>query len=468
MTAPISFYERVEEALADSQLREAMSSGPKRLADNRLKAIAAYPQMAWMRSRARQIRAHTIAHLDQYLSQFADAVASWGGHVHWAKDGAEANQIILQLAQANDVKRVIKSKSMVSEETEINEALEQAGIEVIESDLGEFIIQLAHEKPSHIIGPAMHKKRQQVGALFAKTLGVPFTDDPFELNKIARRYLRHRFLTADLGISGVNFAVAESGSMALVMNEGNGRFTTTAPRIHIAMMGMERIVPTMTDLGVMLQVLARSATGQKLSVYTNILTGPRRPGEADGPEQFHVVILDNGRSQLLGSELAEILYCIRCGACVNICPVYREIGGHAYGHVYTGPIGAVLTPGLEGIAPWKELPHASTLCGACQEVCPVHIQIPSLLLKLRAASARQNLEPNWIKSGLAGYGRAATSPTLYNLGLQASARATRFVGKNGWIDHLPGPLAGWTKHRDFPAFAPKSFRQLWQERKAND
>jgi L-lactate dehydrogenase complex protein LldF len=310
-----------------------------------------------------------------------------------------------------------------------------------------------------------------VAELFREKLNATDEDvaDVPHMTALARRLLRQDFLQADMGITGVNFAVAETGSMCLVMNEGNGRLGTTAPRIHVAIMGMERIVPTMEDLGVMLQILARSATGQKLSVYTNIITGPRRGQdngqslEPDGPDEFHVVIVDNGRSKILGSELAEILYCIRCGACLNVCPVYQQIGGHAYGSVYPGPVGAVVTPGLYGIEPWGELPHASSLCGACREVCPIRIDIPRMLLKLREHGTEAGNSPAWLKLGLRLFRLAAARPGLYRLGGRLSSLGTRLIGREGWIKRLPGPLAGWTKQLDFPVFAQKSFSQRWQE-----
>ncbi len=464
-TSPITFYERVETALQDEKLHTALTRATDVFTTKRTRAIDAFPGMDEARDRARQIRAHTVAHLDQYLEQFATAFEALGGQVYWAKDAVEANKYIVDLAQVKGVKRVVKSKSMVSEETEINHDLIEASIDVIESDLGEYIIQLAGEPPSHIIAPVIHKTREQIGEVFAQYLGVPYTDEPSELNKIARTKLREIFLTADMGITGANFGVAETGSICLVMNEGNGRLTTTAPRIHVAMMGLERLVPTIADLSVMLQILARSATGQKLSVYSNIITGPRRSDEEDGPEEMHIVILDNGRSKVLGTEMAEILYCIRCGACLNACPVYREIGGHAYGSVYPGPVGAVLMPSLMGLDPWHELPHASSLCGACQEVCPVRINIPRMLLKLRQETTQAGHSPGWLKTGLKVYSQVARRPSLYRAGLRTQAWASNLVAKNGWINSLPGPLSGWTEHRAFPAFAKKSFRQQWKERK---
>ncbi len=465
MNTNVSFYDRIEDAIAHPDRHRPVGVGAMRFAAKRLAAAAAYPEFEAMWDRARRIRAHTLCRLDHYLGQFANQVEKNGGHVFFAADAAEANRYVTDLARKRGVKKAIKSKSMVTEEIELNHALEAAGVEPIESDLGEFIIQLAREKPSHIIAPVMHKTRQQVGELFAEKLGIPYSDDPEELNRVARSRLRTEFLTADMGITGCNFAVAESGSVALVTNEGNARLTTTTPRIHIVLMGMERIVPTFADLGVMFQILARSATGQKLSVYSTIVSGPRRAGEADGPEEFHVVILDNGRSSTLGGELAEILYCIRCGACLNSCPVYQAIGGHAYGSVYPGPVGKVVTPALMGFGPWADLPHASTLCGACREVCPVRIDIPHLLLKLREQGHEVGRTPAWLRVGLGIYRAAAERPWFFRLGLKANQVATRFLaGRDGWIDRLPPPLTGWTDHRAFPALARESFRTWWGRR----
>lgn len=469
-TSTITFYERVEEALHDRQLQTALNISTARFTAGRKNALAALPEAEALRDHARRIRAHTIAHLDRYLAQFADAVEQAGGQIHWAETAEEANQVVADLARSRGVKTAVKSKSMVSEELHLNAALEADGIRVIETDLGEYIAQLAGEKPSHIIAPVIHKTRQDVADLFRRELQA--TDDDLadvpHMTALARRVLRSAFLQADMGVSGVNFAVAETGSICLVTNEGNGRLTTTTPPIHVALMGMERLVPTVEDLGVMLQILARSATGQKTSVYTNIITGPRRPatdgpGEPDGPDELHIVIIDNGRSRILGSELAEILCCIRCGACLNACPVYQQIGGHAYNSVYQGPVGSVVTPGLFGIAPWSELPHASTLCGACREVCPVRIDIPRMLLTLREEATQAGLYPGWLKHSLGLYRRAATQPALYRWGSRSAGRLSRGAAGNGWIKKLPGPLAGWSDSRDFPAFAPKSFTQRWQE-----
>ena len=466
----ITFYERVEDALHDQQLQTALNISTSRFTNGRKAALQALPEADALRDHARRIRAHTIAHLDRYLGQFADSVEQAGGQVHWAETADEANRIVATLAQERNVKNVVKSKSMISEELHLNAVLEAARICVTETDLGEYIAQLAEEKPSHIIAPVIHKTRQDVADLFRQKLGATDEDlsDVPHMTALARRVLRNAFLQADMGISGVNFAVAETGSICLVTNEGNGRLTTTTPRIHVALMGMERLVPKFEDLGVMLQILARSATGQKTSVYTNIVTGPRRAGnndsgEPDGPDELHVVIIDNGRSQILGSELAEILYCIRCGACLNACPVYQQIGGHAYNSVYPGPVGSVVTPGLYGIDPWTELPHASTLCGACREVCPVRINIPRMLLKLRDEATKAGHYPGWLKRGLSLYRQAATRPTMYHKGAQVSAWLSQRLSRSGWINKLPGSLSGWTDSRDFPALAKKSFSQRWRE-----
>lgn len=467
----VTFYERVEDALNNEQLHVALNRTTARLGGLRATAFASLPEAEAVRDRARLIRAHTISKLADYLEQFAANVEQRGGHVHFAADAAEANQIVLALAKQYQVKTVVKGKSMVSEEMHLNHEFEQMGVTVWESDLGERIVQEAGEMPSHIIAPAIHYTREQVGDLLHKKLNIPLSHDPAVIVGHVREKLRQEFLVADMGITGVNFAVAETGTIALVENEGNGRLTSTAPRVHVALMGIERIVPTLDDLSVVLQVLARSATGQKLSVYTNLLTGPRRKGadtpEADGPDALHVVIVDNGRSKVLGTELAEILYCIRCGACLNVCPVYQQIGGHAYGSVYPGPVGAVLTPGLKGIEPWADLPHASSLCGACKEVCPVRIDIPRMLLKLREESHAKGLAPAWVKLGLPIYRFVATKPALFKWAIKLSGVGARLLagvqGKGGWLTKLPPPLSGWTQHRDFPPFAVKSFSQQFKE-----
>jgi L-lactate dehydrogenase complex protein LldF len=397
--------------------------------------------------------------MGRYLAQFEASVIRAGGHVHRARDAAQARALTLDIARAHGVGSVVKSKSMISEEVGLNDALEAAGMTVVESDLGEYISQLAGEPPSHIISPAIHKTKEQVGALFHDRLGVPYTDDPTEMAAVARTTLRRDFLTADMGISGVNFAVADSGTIAIVTNEGNASIGVTTPRVHVALMGLERIVPSATELAVMLRVLARSATGQKLSVYTDLITGPRRPGDPDGPEAVHVIILDNGRNALRHTDVEEILLCIRCGACLNACPVYREIGGHAYGSVYSGPVGAVLTPALRGVAEWHDLAEASSLCGACREVCPVRIDIPRMLLATRARAFSQGHTARWTVPVLRLYRLAATRPRMFRAAAAIARTAGRLVARQGWIDWAPWPLSGWTRSRALPVLAPRSLTQ---------
>ncbi|NJN19084.1 MAG: iron-sulfur cluster-binding protein [Oscillochloris sp.] len=464
----ISFYDRVDTALHDDTLKTALSRATDRFIGNRAGAIGALSDAGSLHDQARALRAHALANLDQLLVRLAANVEACGGNVCWASDGAEARRYISELARARGVRSIVKSKSMASEEIHLNEALEEAGLEVVETDLGEYIIQLAGETPSHIIAPSIHKTREQVSDLFHKHLGVPKTDDIPTMTQTARTTLRQRFLQADMGISGVNFGVADEGAIVIVENEGNARLSTTVPRIHVAIMGIERIVEKFDDLAVMLQVLARSATGQKLSVYTSIISGPARLGEPDGPEEFHLVLLDNGRSRILGGAYAESLMCIRCGACLNACPVYQAIGGHAYGGVYSGPIGAVLTPLLQPDLPDVHmLPQASSLCGACQEVCPVRIAIPDMLLRLRADAVKAGKYHPAEKAAIQSYAITMRNPTLYRASGNAGRLASRLIGRKGRIRRLPPPLHLWTRMRDFPALPAKSFSELWEERNRN-
>ena len=464
MSGPVAFLGRIDSALA-SDAPAKVAANAQNFAAKRYVVAGDHPQFEELRDRARAIRMETLAELDTHLARFADAAEAVETRVHWAADAAEANEIIVGIAKAAGAETAVKGKSMVTEEIELNEALEEAGLEVTETDLGEFIAQLAGEKPSHIIAPILHKSRQDVGHVFTDELGEEYTDDPDELNAIAQRHLRQRFLTADIGISGVNMAVAENGSLALIENEGNGRFTTTAPPIHIAVMGMERIVPTMSDAAVVLDVLARSATAQPLTVYTNFINGPRWPGDPDGPDELHVVIVDNGRSATLGSATAEILGCIRCGACLNICPVYQSIGGHAYDSVYQGPVGSVVSPGLWGLDPWSELSHASTLCGACEEVCPIRIAIPDLLAEVRAQGVEAGLAPGWLASGISRYEKVTSEAKKWRRYEGLAAFGARFIaGSDGWMKRLPSVGKGWTDHRDLPAPSKKPFRDRWEDR----
>jgi L-lactate dehydrogenase complex protein LldF len=471
-SAPANFYTRVDRALKDPAMRAAMKRATSRLVSSRDVGIGAFEHADRVRDHARAIRAHTIARLDYYLARFDEAVRARGGHVHWAETAHDAVSIVADIAGEHGAKTAVKSKSMVSEEIELNAALANAGVDVLETDLGEFVVQIDGDHPSHIVAPIIHKSRRDVARLFQEKLAATDAEvaDVPQMTAFARRRLRAGFLKADMGISGGNFGVAETGSLCICTNEGNGRLTTTVPRVHVALMGIERIVPTLADLGVMLQVLGRSATGQKLTVYSNIITGPRRRGEdadrdeSDGPDHLHIVLVDNGRSGLLGTDLAEVLYCIRCGACLNACPVYQEVGGHAYGSVYPGPVGAVLTPGLRGLEAWHDLPHASSLCGACREICPVRIDIPRMLLKLRDEATRRGYSPTWITSGLWFFRQVATRPRLFRRAQAFASFATRRMARNGWIRTMPGHFSRWTRTRDFPAFAAETFMSRWERR----
>jgi L-lactate dehydrogenase complex protein LldF len=461
MSQPVSFVTRAD-ALLGSKEAAAVVKGIRHFTDARDRVAAEFPIMEELRDRARAIRLHSLSNLDRLLGHFADQVTALGGTVHFAADADEANRIVAGILEQTGSRLVVKSKSMVSEEIELNDHLEGVGVEVVETDLGEFIVQLAGDTPSHIIAPVLHMTRQDVGGLFSEKLGVEYTDDPTELNEIARVHLREIFLKADAGISGVNMAIAETGSVVLVTNEGNGRLTTTAPRVHIALMGMERIVSRWEDAAVVLEVLARSATGQRLSVYTNVTTGPRREDDPDGPEEMHVVVIDNGRSEILGGPTAEILACIRCGACLNVCPIFRTVGGHAYGTVYSGPIGSIVTPGLHGMEPWWELPYASTLCGACEEVCPIRIQIPSMLLHLRERAASEGRLPGWLNRGMSRYARTTTDPQKWRRATKWASRLSAPLATRGWLRRIPGPGRGWTQYRDLPRPASESFSEWWR------
>ncbi|RMH00531.1 MAG: iron-sulfur cluster-binding protein [Chloroflexi bacterium] len=457
----VAFQERVEQALGNEQLQAALRKAAGRFDVARERAWAQLDDVHALRAHAKGIKAHTLAHLDRYLAQLAAQVRANGGMVHFAADAAEARQIVRGIVRGVGGQLVVKSKSMTTEEIGLNHALEEAGISVVETDLGEWIIQLAGEKPSHIVAPAIHKSREEVADLFSRITGENLYDaDIPTLTAVARHELRRRFLEADVGISGVNFAVAETGTLVTVTNEGNGRFVTSVPRVHIAVMGMEKVVPTLDDLMVLLELLPRSATGQILTSYTQMVTGPRRPGELDGPEALHLVIVDNGRSRLLGTEYEESLQCLRCGACLNTCPVYRVIGGHAYSGVYSGPIGAVQIPLLQGKPDDVNLPQASTLCGACRDVCPVQIDIPRMLLALRrqhASSARP--QTVWERRLFRLYAMVTRRPWLYRLALWLGHWVLRPLMRNGRIPHAPGPLQGWTQYRDLPPVARQPFHR---------
>ncbi|MGH9407075.1 MAG: LutB/LldF family L-lactate oxidation iron-sulfur protein [Terriglobia bacterium] len=469
-------HSRSAQTLGDARLQEAYRSSTLRLYSHRLLAFSEVPGFERLRDRARAIKREVIEHLDDYLDQFAESAEHQGAKVHWAADGAEVCGIVREIAQNAGVREFVKSKTMVGEEVELNHALEAAGIRGIETDLGELIIQLAGDRPAHIVAPAIHKTRGDVSELFVRHLGSERTTEPERLTAIARRALRESFGRAELGLSGANFAIAETGSIVLVENEGNIRLCTTAPRIHIALVGIEKLIPRVEDLAVFLRLLGRSGTGQKLTAYTSILTGPRRASE-DGPDEMHVVLVDNGRTKALADEkMREALYCIRCGACLNACPVYRKIGGHAYGWVYSGPIGALITPAFNGIGAARELPFASSLCGACREVCPVRINIPDLLLHLRAraqtAPESSAARPRGERASMRAWAWSMKRPWAYRLGAGAARWVQGFyarpdqhggTGENAWIRRFPFfPLSRWTDQRDFPGLAAKSFRQRWR------
>ncbi|HEY5891067.1 MAG TPA: LutB/LldF family L-lactate oxidation iron-sulfur protein [Acidimicrobiia bacterium] len=462
-STPVTFLGRARDLVGTAEA-DAVEKGMRLMTSARADAMAEFQIAEELRDRVRAIRLHTLRNLDRLLASFADQVELNGGVVHFAADANEANETVAKILHETGSRDVVKAKSMVSEEIELNVFLEGRGHRVTETDLGEFIAQLAGDTPSHIIAPVLHLTRHDVGRLFADQLGTEESSDPKVLNQMAREHLRGIFLEADAGISGVNLGVAETGSIVTVTNEGNGRLCTTVPRVHIALMGMERIVPRWEDAAATLEVLARSATGQRLSVYTNVVSGPRRPGDHDGPEQVHVVIIDNGRSDILGSDTAEILACIRCGACLNVCPVFREVGGHAYGTVYSGPVGSVVTPGLHGMDPWWDLPYASTLCGACEDVCPVRIQIPSMLLKLRERAAAEGRLPGWLEKGMARYTSAATTPEKWSRWGKLARRLSAPFSSGGWIRRIPGPARGWTQFRDLRRPSQQSFTEWFRSR----
>jgi L-lactate dehydrogenase complex protein LldF len=469
-TSPINLYapygERVKSALNNPHLKTALNRSTIRLSNQRVASMQAVDGQR-LRDQTRQMKEYVLRHLPDLLEQFEANVKANGGHVHWARDAAEANQIVLEIARRTNSEKVVKSKSMATEEIHLNHALEEAGMVVVETDLGEYIIQLAGEPPSHIVAPVVHKRIEDIAELFQEKLDMPLTYDPEMMCAVARQRLRQEFLTADMGISGCNFAIAETGTVCIVTNEGNGRMVAAMPRVYVALMGLEKLVPTVEDAILQYQALVRSSTGQSTSVYLSMTSGPRKLGDTEGPEEFHVVIMDNGRSDMLERGYGEALMCVRCGACLNVCPVYREIGGHAYGSTYSGPIGAVISPLLPAhITEPEKLPHASTLCGACRDACPVKIDLPRLLVDLRADQV-ENGEANWFdKQAMQGFLFTMRDRKRYEQGGKVASWGTNLLASlsGGHIKTLPPPLSAWTNSRDFPAFAKKSFREQWSER----
>jgi len=486
-----AFRERIRTSLANETLQIALDANAERRVMGRVTAFASLPDWRERRQQAHAIRAEVIEHLEEYLEQFISRAEENGIIVHRAKDAAEAIRIVLEITKNSPQRHgehrevqkeirvnprssvanilVAKSKSMVSEEINLNHALEAEGIRIIETDLGEYIVQLRHERPSHIITPAVHLRRNDVGQLFHEKLGIPYTEDIPTLTNTARRVLRDVFLTADVGISGINFGVAETGTLCIVTNEGNGRMVTTLPPVHIALMGMERLVRNLDDLALMLSLLPRSATGQKLSVYTQLIRSPSPPSSTlRMNQQRHLIILDNGRTRLRNSPLKESLYCIRCGACLNACPVFRELGGHAYNSVYPGPIGSVISAGFFG-SDFIPLAQASSLCGACKDACPVDIDLPKLLTRVRAGQTPRTSDQLLVTSGglsmlskffLQMYSRLARSPRLFAISQRLASLGTHLVSPfSNWI-RLPA-LTGWGYSKDLPRFAGKTFRDRW-------
>ncbi len=459
-------------AVKDAQLRQALRRAGAGFDGTRREAIAEVSEETWedWRQQARRIKEHTIGHLDYYLAMLERNVVAAGGQVHFAADANQANAIVSDIARRNAVRTVTKSKSMVSEELGLNHVLENQGIDVFETDLGEYIIQLAEETPSHLVAPALHKTRGQVAQLFSEQLGVPYSEDIEEMARVARVVLRQKFLEADMGVSGANFLVAETGSLVIITNEGNGRLCTSAPRIHVGLAGMEKVIPSLQDLAVFLRLLPRSATGQRITSYLSMVTGPRRAEDEDGPDEFHLVIVDNGRSRLLRDPaLRESLYCIRCGACLNVCPIYQRVGGHAYGWVYPGPIGSIVTPGLVGVAQAKDLPNASTLCGACRDACPVQINIPRMLLHLRHQQAESNDYNQRTVSDTdammaRSFATVMSTPWLRRVGRTIGRLLAKPMAQGGKIRQTRLPvLSRWTRARDLPLPAERTFRDIWRD-----
>ena len=458
------FPQAAKAALANSQLRRNLGKATTTIRAKRAAVVGELPDWEVLRDAGSAIKARIMRHLDDYLLQLEAAVSRGGGQVHWARDAAEANRIITQIIQATGADHVVKVKSLTTDEIRLNQALAKAGIRAIETDLAELIIQLAGETSSHILVPAIHKNRSEIRDLFRRTIarGQDLTDDPKQLAAAARRYLREQFLSAQVAISGANFAIAETGTVCIVESEGNGRMCVTLPQTLITVMGIEKILPTFQDFAVFLQLLPRSSTGERMNPYTSLWTGVT-PG--DGPQTFHLVLLDNGRTNVLADDVGrQALHCIRCSACLNSCPVYSRTGGHAYGSVYPGPIGAILTPQLVGVEQAKTLPYASSLCGACYEVCPVKINIPEVLLHLRGEVTQKASPLNAEALTMRELARIFASPTRYERAQRLARRGQRFFMHGGVIDHLPGILKGWTTARDLVPVPRQSFRDWWRAR----
>jgi L-lactate dehydrogenase complex protein LldF len=465
------FKDNAHAALQDAPLQKALQHVRTNFIAKRAKAAARLPEFEALRDSARDIKDHVLAHLDLYLEAYEAKVTASGGHVHYALTAKDGVDIVLKICRDRGAKAVTKGKSMISEEIGLNAALEAAGIDPIETDLGEYIIQLRGEAPSHIIAPAVHLNKEQVEEDFRRAhRDLPANRDlsqPEQLLTEARGILRDKFLSADIGVTGANFLIAETGTSIIVTNEGNGDLTQILPKVHIVIASLEKIVPTLEDASQLLRVLARSATGQDMSVYTTLSTGPRRPGDPDGPEEYHVVLIDNGRSAMLGGDFEDMLRCIRCGACMNHCPVYHAVGGHAYGSVYPGPMGAVLTPSLVGVAEGGQLPNASTFCGRCEAVCPVRIPLPNMMRHWREREFERHLSPAAVRYGIGFWAFFAKRPTLYRLATDVAMRALHLFGRSKGRFHSLPFAGGWTRYRDLPAPQGATFQSQWRAKSGN-
>lgn len=465
-----NFKSHAKKALKDKNLQEALAKLKVGFVKRRASAIEELPEFDALCDQARDIKDHTLKNLDIYLEKFEEKVIAQGGHVHWARNSHEACQKILEICDNVDAKMVTKGKSMISEEIGLNDMLERSGLEVVETDLGEYIIQLRKEAPSHIIAPAVHVLKKQVEKDFrAAHVGMGFDpdrqlDDPLQLIREARDVLRQKYLDSDVGITGANFLVAETGTSIIVTNEGNGDLTQTLPKVHIVITSLDKVIPTLEDASAILRVLARSATGQEYSAYTTFSSGPKRSEDLDGPEEYHVVLLDNGRSSMLGTEFQDMLRCIKCGACMNHCPVYGAVGGHAYGWVYPGPMGSVLTPSILGVEEAGQLPNASTFCGRCEEVCPMRIPLPKMMRHFRQQEFEKGLLATPAKWMLRAYSFLAKNPKLWHFMLKIKANVIyRLSGGKGRFNRLPFWVSAWTEHRDFPTTQGSSFQSQWKK-----
>jgi L-lactate dehydrogenase complex protein LldF len=459
------FPQAAREALADSQLRHNLGHATQAIRAKRAAVVAEVPDWQELREAGRALKERVLRHLDDYLLELEASVQRMGGVVHWARDGDECNRIVGDLIAERGAEEVVKAKSLTTEETRLNEALAERGIRAWETDLAQLIVQLGDDAPSHILVPAIHKNRDEIRELFLHTLAdapADLSNDPRELAEVARRHLRERFLAAGVGISGVNFAVAETGTVSVVESEGNGRMCTTLPEVLISVMGIEKVIPTWQDLEIYLQLLPRSSTAERMNPYTSLWTGVT---EGDGPREFHLVLVDNGRTNVLADAIGrQALNCIRCSACLNVCPVYERTGGHAYGSTYPGPIGAILTPMLSGIEEAGSLPYASSLCGACYEVCPVKIDIPAVLVHLRQQVVEHSGRFSVEHASMRALARVFADRRLYEAAQKAGRLGQWPLVRRGKIERLPGPLAGWSSMRDLRPVPRESFRDWWRKR----